>query len=404
MHVLYLTHNGLTEPLGQSQVLPYLFALASRGWRYSLISFEKEQTADPDSIARLHQQMREHGISWRPLRYHRRPTLAATAYDALGGSVAGLLAGRDIVLIHARSTVPAAVAYGLSRLHRARWIFDVRGLVAQEYADAGHWTRDGILFRLTARAEAGLLRRADGVVFLTERVRQALGTAQRPTAVIPCAVDTGRFRLDESARSRTRLELGLGSDPVLTYSGSLGSWYRFEEMLDFFLVAKQHLPRLRFLVLTMCPDIAIEAVTARNLQESVIVRRVKPAQMPAHLAAADAGICFLSECASKQASSPTKYAEYLATGLPVIADAWTGDTTSLQGERAWLLVQDFSATSYHAVARQLSVLLADAEGTRRAARTLAERQFGLEAAVERYDALYRNVLATHAREQNRYAR
>ena len=399
MAVLYISYNGLTEPLGQRQVLPYLLGLSARGWAYRVISFEKVETADSDSVARVRQQFDERGIRWHPLRYHRRPTLPATAYDALRGLVVGLLAGRGIDLIHARSTVPAALARTLAVSLRVPWIFDVRGLVAQEYADAGHWPRGGQLFRLSQRVEGTLFGHADGLVFLTERIRGELRRqgsipAGLPTAVIPCSVDTRAFQPQGAARRRVRAELNLGDGPVLTYAGSLGSWYRFEEMLDFFVVARQQLPDLRFLVLTMNPEVAVAAVSGRRVESGVIVRRLEPEQVPAHLAAADAGICFLGESFSKAASSPTKYGEYLATGLPVVTNGWTGDAVRLEADRTWLLVDGFDEESYRHVAVRLRGLLADPDRTREAARSLAEREFSLETALDRYDELYRQVLAS----------
>jgi glycosyltransferase involved in cell wall biosynthesis len=207
-------------------------------------------------------------------------------------------------------------------------------------------------------------------------------------------VDTQAFLPQEAARGRVRAELNLGDGPVLTYAGSLGSWYRFEEMLDFFLVARQQLLDLRFLVLTMDPEVASAAVSSRRLESGVIIRRVEPEQVPAHLAAADAGVCFLGESFSKTASSPTKYGEYLATGLPVVTNRWTGDAVRLEAERTWLLVDGFDEASYRHVAVRLRGLLADPDRTREAARSLAEREFSLETALDRYDALYRQVLTS----------
>ena len=402
MRVLYVTYNGLTEPLGERQVLPYVIGLAARGWEYTVLSFEKEETAGVESMARVRRRLSERGIRWHPLRYHRRPTLPATAYDGLRGMIEGLTADRRVDLIHARSTVPATIARTLAPLRRAPWIFDVRGLVAREYADAGHWPPNGWLFRLTERVERTLLRAADGLVFLTDRIRRDLSEkglvpTDRPTAVIPCAVDTTVFKPQAAERRRIRADLGLGDSPVLVYSGSLGSWYRFEEMLDFFLVARQRIPGLRFLVVTLNPEIAAKAVLARRLESDVTVVRVEAGDVPAYLSAADVGICFLGESASKAASSPTKYGEYLASGLPVVTNRWTGDAATLDAEAPWLLIDGFEQAEYSQTASRLDALLADPLRTRDASRALAARGFGLEGALERYDALYRRVVGRASR-------
>ena len=40
-NILYLSYDGMTDPLGQSQVLPYLIGLTKEGFTFHIISFEK---------------------------------------------------------------------------------------------------------------------------------------------------------------------------------------------------------------------------------------------------------------------------------------------------------------------------------------------------------------------------
>jgi hypothetical protein len=42
-HILYITYDGLTDFLGQSQVLPYILGLEEKGYRFSILSFEKKR-------------------------------------------------------------------------------------------------------------------------------------------------------------------------------------------------------------------------------------------------------------------------------------------------------------------------------------------------------------------------
>jgi glycosyltransferase involved in cell wall biosynthesis len=92
---------------------------------------------------------------------------------------------------------------------------------------------------------------------------------------------------------------------------------------------------------------------------------------------------------SKRASSPTKYGEYLATGLPVVVDSWTGDVNLIAHSEAIITVNGFQDAEFVAAAETLAQRLRTPEATSRAARALAEREFRLEDAVERYDRMYR---------------
>jgi glycosyltransferase involved in cell wall biosynthesis len=399
LKVLYFTYNGLTEPLGRRQVVPYVVGLAQRGWRFSVVSFEKPETARPEACAEVRARLDEAGVRWIRRTYHRRPSVPATAFDALCGMAAGLLERDPPQIIHARSTVPALMAAVVAGRWRRPWVFDVRGLLAEEYVDGGQWTRGGSLFKLVDRIERRLLHAADGLVFLTDRIdaelrERCVVDRDTPSTVIPCAADLTVFRPSSEDRQRVREELGLGEAPVLLYSGSLGSWYRVEEMICFFAVARREIPGLRFLILTPETEIALRASGG---DADVIVRSLRPVEVPAYLAAGDAGICFLGDDASKHASSPTKYAEYLASGLPVVTNRWTGDAASLEGEPAWILIDAFAPEAYARAAGRLRELMMLPAATRDHSRHLAMRKFSLEGAVERYDALYRRVLEMRPR-------
>src|SRR5262245_59326114 len=78
---LFISYNGMFEPLGQTQVIPYLTELAKRGLVVTLLSFEKPGSLTEESCQRLRERLRSLSIEWHWLRYHRRPTLAATGFD-----------------------------------------------------------------------------------------------------------------------------------------------------------------------------------------------------------------------------------------------------------------------------------------------------------------------------------
>src|SRR5262249_55399646 len=74
MKVLSVSYNGLGEPLGRSQVLPYVRGLADKGHSFTIVSFEKERSATTLAPADVHALLPA-GTRWIPLRYHRRPTV-----------------------------------------------------------------------------------------------------------------------------------------------------------------------------------------------------------------------------------------------------------------------------------------------------------------------------------------
>src|SRR6185503_18159590 len=123
--------------------------------------------------------------------------------------------------------IPATIALALKRKSGIKMIFDVRGLMAEEYVDAQHWPAGGLRYRVTKAAERRIFAAADGIVTLTERIWPIIkewdGLKGRDVhhEVIPCCVDLSLFQFDEMLRAKLREELGLKQHFTFVYSGSL---------------------------------------------------------------------------------------------------------------------------------------------------------------------------------------
>jgi glycosyltransferase involved in cell wall biosynthesis len=419
---LYICYLSLQEPLVQTQVIAYLAGLARRGHHIHLITYENTR---PTSAQRRQwsRALREQGIVWHSLIYHKRPTLPATVYDTLCGVWLGLrlIRRHRLDAVHARSHVPAAMGLILKKLTGCKLLFDIRGLLAEEYEDAGSWTREGVPFRVTKSMEKRAIEGADAVVVLTERIRRALfappGASHEPSVlgepyafdgtlrVIPCCADLSSIENQAGRRDDIRALLGVGERPVLIYVGKFGSWYMHREMVDFFAAAREALPGLHFLVLTQSDTAPVleeferhklqgtvwQAGTERAQQEigDFTLSRVTASEVGAYLAGADIAISFIRACPSKLASSPTKLGEYLAAGLPVISNTGVGDVDLIICEHeAGVLVEEFTPEAYRAAAEKARQLMGDAATARRC-RKAAHAHADLEAVgVPRYAEIY----------------
>ena len=405
--VLFISYNGMLDPLGQSQVLPYLRELAKRGVQFTLLSFERDKAFTPAGVAQceqLREKLKTQGIEWHWLRYHQRPSIPATIYDVLAGirKASGLVRRNRIEMVHARGHIPATIALALKRRFGVKMLFDLRGLMAEEYVDAEHWREGGLPYRITKAAERRILAATDGIVTLTERIwpiiREWQGLRGRAVhhAVIPCCVDLSLFKFSDEDRARRRSELGLNDRLVMVYSGSLDGWYLTEQMADFFASFLERNREAHLLWLTTgSHDRVKELMHVRNVgTDNFSVRAVSSAEVPSYLAAADVGLAFIKRCVSKIASSPTKNGEYLACGLPLVINAGVGDSDLLINEwKAGVLIEDFSEDDYARAAREIEAMVRDPK-MRQNARSVAEQAFNLETiAGERYASLYEKVLA-----------
>ena len=238
------------------------------------------------------------------------------------------------------------------------------------------------------------------MVTLTERIwpilRQWKGLRGRDVyhTVVPCCVDLSLFKFSDDERAKRRAELELGDKFTIVYSGSLDGWYLTEQMADFFVAFRRRRTDAHLVWLTNgSHDRVKELMKSRNVPaDRFSVLSVQAREVPSYLSAADAGLSFIKPCLSKIASSPTKNAEYLACGLPLIINACIGDSDALVNEwKAGALLEDFTEAEYARVGTLIETMAAEPDA-RTKARAVAERLFDLQTVgVERYAALYERV-------------
>jgi glycosyltransferase involved in cell wall biosynthesis len=381
---VYVSYDGALDPLGSSQVRPYLAGLVARGVQATLISFEKpERWSDEKARLTTASVLQRSGIRWSPLPYHKRPRLPATAWDVLAGSrrIRRELVETGASIVHCRGDVAMAMARWARLPARARLLYDVRGLFADERVESGSWAAGSLVDRLVRRVEAANLRRADAVVALTAAGIDALRRgrpALPPHAVIPTCVDLSAFH-----------PRALGEAPGygLIYSGSLGTWYMAHEMVEFARIAA---PVVGGRTLFLTPDVE-EARRAGATPDWADVRQVAPAEVGAWLRRGRALFFFIRPTPSKRASSPTKLAEALASGIPVVCNRGVGDLDEfLGGSGVGVTLGSFTEEAYRAASVRLRDLLRDPDLAARC-RGLAESRYGLDRGVEAYHRLYHEL-------------
>ena len=390
--VLYLSYDGMLEPLGQSQVLSYLERLA-KNRRIHLISFEKPADWSDDALrSAVDQRIRGANIRWHPLRYHKRPSALATAFDIAHGSARAVAIARKhrLSIVHARSYVAGLMALTVKRAAGAKFLFDMRGFWADERVDGGIWPRESSLFRMAKRVERSLLTNADHIVTLTnasaEELRRFdyLRGRMLPLSVIPTCADLDRFRI---AGPRPTAPFTLG------YVGSVGTWYMLDEMLRCFALVREQRPGARLLIVNR-NDQALVRDRAAALgigAEALELVAANHAEVPQWIGRMSAGMALYKPSYSRIACAPTKLAEYLACGVPCLGSAGVGDMAALlEGRGVGSVVRDVSSDGLRGSVGRL-VELTEMPDIKSRCRAVAEDLFSLASGVEAYDAAYREL-------------
>ena len=392
MRVLYISYDGLLEPLGQSQVLEYLLQLA-KIHQITLITFEK--AADWCNFAcrkNITNKVKGSNICWIPLRYHLRPKLISTFYDlTIGFCVAlYLVFGRKIQIVHARSYVAALLALLLKGLFKVRFVFDMRGFLADERADALIWGKNSWSFRLTKYFERRLFSYADTVVSLTHKGVEALRelgylrSDRTRCQVIPTCANLDIFKImkDYTPPSATSFNLG--------YAGTVTGWYLFDPVVECFKYSRKLRPQATLTILNKNEHkFILERIQVFGFNySSILVKYLDFNMMAGEINRFDAGIFFIRPVFSKRASSPTKLGEFLACGVPCLTNAGVGDMDKiLAGEGVGVTIKDFSLEACEDGVRKILALAADRRIRGRCA-AIAKKYFSLEEGVGLYDSIY----------------
>lgn len=390
---LYLTRNGLLEPLGQSQVMAYLRGL-SRDHKITLITLEKPQDwADAEAMARARVDCEAHEIDWQPRPFHHRPRLLAPAWSQLVMTAAALrlARSREVGLIHARSYLPAGVAWLVWRLTGTPFIFDMRALWPEELITAGRLKRGSVLHRALRRLERVCLRDAAAVISLTEAAVDHLKAEypdeleEQRIRVIPTCADLERFTPPAEPPQ----------DRVYGCVGTvLSGWFRVEWLSAFFrAVARRH-PGARFEVVTRDDPDAVRArldpqgelanlaifASASERVHEVVQRQTASAMFYAGGEISELG------------RSPTRMAEILGCGVPVVANDGVGDVARIvRRYRIGVIVEEGSHAAMDSAVEELERLRQDPDLAARCRRA-AEEVFSLHRGTDLYRTLYAEIL------------
>nr|WP_294861452.1 glycosyltransferase [uncultured Fluviicola sp.] len=344
-NVLYLSYDGMTDPLGQSQVLPYLIGLSKKGFQFTLISFEKPDCYFQEK-AKIEALCMEYNIHWKPLVYTKKPPVLSTILDIrkMKKNAFVLHQEKCFQLVHCRSYISALVGLKLKKEKGVKFLFDMRGFWADERVEGGIWNLKNPLFKSIynyfKKKERSYFEESDAIVSLTEVGKSEIlswnlnSVTPEKIQVIPCCVDLKLFdpeKADSDLILKRKLEYQLNDKYIVGYVGSIGTWYQLREMLLAFKHVLRLKPHAVFLFVTKeSPStILLEAGKLGVTADSIRVVAVQHHKVPCFISLFDCSIFFIRPSFSKKASSPTKQGEIMAMGIPLICNAGVGDTDEI---------------------------------------------------------------------------
>ncbi|TXB67279.1 glycosyltransferase family 4 protein [Vicingus serpentipes] len=373
MKVLYITYDGLTDPLGQSQVLPYVIGLAKKGHDFTILSCDKPINYQKNNSL-IQKICDTNNIKWESVKYSNKIPVISSVWNILKLNIKTkkLITTHQYKILHCRSYLSSLIGLAFKQKVNIKLIFDMRGFWADERIEGGIWGLNNPIFNKIynyfKKKEIEFIKYSDQIISLTETGKTEIlawninNINPNKIQVIPCAADYKLFTLNSIDKKKiAKQNLMLNENTfVVSYIGSIGTWYLLDEMLEFYSYLKTTKSDCKFLFLT--PDdkqIILNHGEKYGLTPNDFIVKFSPrADLPKYASASDISIFFIKPSFSKKASSPTKMGELMAMGIPIICNNNVGDVELIINKtKSGYCLNDFSPDSYKIAIEQINNLM-----------------------------------------------
>jgi len=278
-------------------------------------------------------------------RVYRAPTLDLTlAYGVLDAfqmastflvcSLAILLDGIDTVIISVPPGVPGIGAFFAAKALRRKIVFDVRDKWEDYVISNSKYLVARFTHVVLRKLYDALYRKADLCISVTPSlVEYVKKRGSRRAEFVPNGADADLFHpIRTQEKLAVRSELGLHEGNVaLVYAGAIGGYYRIDVVIKAiqYLIKTESESIIRFLVMGKGEPLRImgmlKLTKELGLEDKVTYLGERKKEDVARIVSScDLGVVPYDDNALWQAAYSTKFFEYCAAGLPVIATVTKG--------------------------------------------------------------------------------
>ena len=411
-NILFISYDGMTDPLGQSQVIPYLAGLTKYGYQFTILSCEKPARFVKHK-SYVESLLKPHNIKWAFIPYHKKPPVFSSVYDVmmLKKKASQLHKQEKFDMIHTRAGIPSLIGLWMKKKFDIKFMHDIREFYADSRVEGGMWNINNHFYKRIynyfKRKENEEIENCDGIVCLTYAAEEIIKqwpqyNKQIPLEVIPCSVDLDLFdpaKIKEEKKDKLKNELNIkDSDFIISYLGSIGGWYLTDEMMRFCKIATDKIPAVKFLFITPHQhEIIFNTATKFKIpHDKIMVKHAQRDEVPLLLSVSNYSVFFIKPCYSKKSSSPTKHGEIMAMGIPVITNSGVGDVANIVKKyNSGIVLDELSDQSFQQTAELVlkEISCSNRHTHKPDIRSGAMEYYDLNKAVEKYRKTYEMIFS-----------
>ena len=400
--VLYLAYDGMTDPLGQSQVLSYLKELSKHNYSFHVVSFEKPAVFEERKLI-IADFIKGFDVQWHPLTYHKSPPFLSTIYDNFLAweKIKEIHREYGFDIIHCRGYTLTSLGLRAKQKWGTKFIFDMRGWWPDEKLESGLWSSPIYkpVYRYFKAKEKAFFQESDIAVSLTHVGKKAIVEKGLKNAeevkVIPTCVNFDVFKpFDAALRLAQRKIWDIPEDAlVFLYSGSVGTNYRTDLVLKFFTKLQEQRGNVYMAFLSYSDhNIIWSEIDKAGIDRSLCrIRSATYLEVRENLMVGDVGLIMYDTGFSVIGRSPTKLGEYWASGLLCLSAKKIGDLEAIVEAYpgSGFLINDLhDEEEYTHGITEILKIVAD----RAKLREYAYDYFALEKGVEGYLEIYQSLM------------
>lgn len=389
--IIYISYNGILEPLGQSQVLNYLINLNNK-YNFFLLSFEKSN--DYNNYIKLKKFKKicnANSINWSFFRYKYNKIFIEPIIGIV--KIIFFLIKKSIFkkikIVHCRSYIPAFSAIIFKKFYKIKIIFDMRAFWPEEMVSSNIIKSNSIIYIILKYIEKIIIKNSDVIIVLTYASKEYLINnykINKRIQVIPTCVDLNLFKISQSKLNKIKT---FGIIGTIT-----NNWFMLDKALILFREYEFKYSNVILKIITNDNHNLIKKkIISLNIDISkVTILKSEFSDMPKLMNDIDILILFFIGGLSKLASSPTRMGEALAMHIPCIVNKGLGDMSSIVNKYNCGISLD--KLDNENIKKSLSKIYNINNNINyfKNARLAAESYFSLDLATEKYQDIYEDLL------------
>jgi len=325
---------GPYTPVVESQVINWLEVLANNGIVTHCLSIIDNTNQKIDQSEKKNIESRIQGNYYEYIRSKSPFIRDIGSAIALFRLYFKYIKDATSIVVQSRNNILGNAILFIKCFPKVSFVFEARASGVIEHSD--YHQKDSIktkIHNLKLRYYESLyVRNADKIICVSHKlkvyfIKQYRVTNENTYTVIPGLADADIFYYNDQLRKETRFKNNWDDRFVFLYSGGIDlPWQISDVVFTFFSKLHLHNPKSFFVVLTRQIELAKSLFERYNIpHDSYYIEFVVPEKLNQFYNAADYGLLFREDRPTNNTASPTKFSEYMLSGLPVLITEGVGD-------------------------------------------------------------------------------